>query len=284
MDQVDLSLAGQVSPARRWYVGPNGHSFSVFRGPTTFMMGSPTNELSREEDEALHDEHLEHSFAISIEEVTISQFLKFRDKVFNRRFSVTDDCPGNNISWFEAAAYCRWLSEQGGVAEDQMCYPSMSEIRPGMTIPRHWQERTGYRLPTEAEWEYACRGGVNASRFCGEGQELLPHYARFLKNSDNHTQPVGQLKPNNFGLFDTLGNVTEWCQDAIVPYPRTAVASSAKATSQSDLTVAAISMRVIRGGNFGDADQNIRSARRHANSVQDQWASIGFRIARTLPQ
>ena len=283
LDQVDLSLAGKASAARRWYVGSNGHSFTAFRGPKTFMMGSPANELSREQDEAQHEERLEHSFAISIEEVTIAQFLQFRDKIFNRRFSVTDDCPGNNISWFEATAYCRWLSEQDGVAEDQMCYPPTSKIGPGMAIPSNWRERTGYRLPTEAEWEYACRGGGSASRFCGEGQELLPHYARFLRNSDNHTQPVGQLKPNNFGLFDALGNVSEWCQDALVPYPPTPVASLAKATPQPDLTVAAIAMRAIRGGNFGDADQNIRSARRHANSVQDQWASIGFRVARTMP-
>ena len=87
-----------------------------------------------------------------------------------------------------------------------------------MTVPGNWHERTGYRLPTEAEWEYACRGGVSASRCCGEGETLLPRYAWFLKNSDNQAQPVGQLKPNNFGIFDALGNVAERCQDEMAPY------------------------------------------------------------------
>lgn len=283
VEEVDHSLAGKMSSARRWYVGPNGHSFSIFRGPTTFNMGSPANELSREEDEALHEETLEHNFAISIEEVTIAQFLKFRNKIFNRRFSATDDCPANNVSWFEAAAYCRWLSEQEGLPEDQMCFPPTSEIQPGLTIPGNWRERTSYRLPTEAEWEYACRGGVRASRFCGEGESLILQYARFLKNSDNHARPVGQLKPNNFGLFDALGNVSERCHDALAPYPRNGASDPRKRPAQADLAIEATAMRAIRGGNFGDVDQNIRSARRHANPVQDQWASIGFRVARTLP-
>ena len=283
LEQVDRSLVGEASTARRWYVGPNSHTFSVCRGPTTFTMGSPANELSREEDEARHEERLEHSFAISIEEITIAQFLEFRDKVFNRRFCPTDDCPANNISWFEAAMYCRWLSEREGLTEDEMCYPRVSEIGPGMTYPANWRERTGYRLPVEAEWEYACRSGTTASRFCGEGVGLLPHYAWFLNNSENHAHPVGRLKPNNFGLFDALGNVAERCQDAMAPYPSDAAADPDQATAQSDPTVDANAMRAIRGGNFGDMDQNIRSARRHANSVRDQWALMGFRVARTLP-
>jgi formylglycine-generating enzyme required for sulfatase activity len=224
----------------------------------------------------------EHSFTISIEEVTIAQFLKFRKKDFNRRFSATDDSPANNVSWFEAAAYCRWLSEQAGLAEDQMCYPRASEIGPGMTVPGNWRERTGYRLPTEAEWEYACRGGVSASRNCGEGETLLPRYAWFLKNSDNQAQPVGQLKPNSFGIFDALGNVAERCHDEMVPYRADAV-TGPSTSARPDLVVPATAERALRGGNFGDVDQNIRSARRYANSVQDQWALIGFRVARTLP-
>ncbi|MBA3484000.1 MAG: SUMF1/EgtB/PvdO family nonheme iron enzyme [Pirellulales bacterium] len=283
LEQVDRSLTGHPDPARQWYVGPNGHSFALFRGPRTFSMGSPANEPAREEDEARHEEQLEESYAISIEEVTIAQFSQFQDKFFNRRFSATEDSPANNVSWFEAAAYCRWLSEQEGLPEDQMCFPLASEIGPGMKMPVNWLQRSGYRLPTEAEWEYACRGGVSASRFFGEGNELISRYARFIENSDNHAQSVGQLKPNNFGLFDALGNVAERCQDAMVQYPRDAVGGPAMSSAPSNLTVNASAMRALRGGNFGDVDQNIRSARRYAASVQDQWASIGFRVARTLP-
>ena len=164
-----------------------------------------------------------------------------------------------------------------------MCYPPVAEVGPGMRLPANWIERTGYRLPTEAEWEYACRGGVSASRFCGEGQELLTRYAWFIKNSDDHAWPVGQLKPNNFGLFDVLGNVTERCQDAMETYPVGATATALIATP-SEMTVGATAVRAFRGGNFGDAEHNLRSARRNVNGVQDQWALIGFRPARTLPK
>ena len=137
-----------------------------------------------------------------------------------------------------------------------------AEIAPGMKMPENWLERTGYRLPTEAEWEYACRGGVSASRYCGEGELLRSHYAWFLQNSDNRAWPVGQLKPNNFGLFDMLGNVAERCQDAMAKYPVNSAAAASDLSAEPQLSIDAADMRAFRGGNFGDIDSNIPSARR----------------------
>jgi formylglycine-generating enzyme required for sulfatase activity len=156
-----------------------------------------------------------------------------------------------------------------------MCYPSFAEIKPGMKMPSDWKNRTGYRLPTEAEWEYACRSGVSASRFWGEGATLSLEYAWFLQNSSNRAHPVGQLKPNNFGLFDMLGNVAERCHDIYGPY-------AADAAGASDLAINESPGRVMRGGNFGDIDANIRSARRYANGPLEQWALLGFRPVRTV--
>jgi formylglycine-generating enzyme required for sulfatase activity len=123
---------------------------------------------------------------------------------------------------------------------------------------------------------------VAASRFCGPGDELLSRYAWYLKNSDNRAWPVGLLKPNSFGLFDVLGNVGERCQDSMASYTEEAKHSAADESKQEQLAVNADSLRAIRGGNFDHGEENLRSARRNANAAGDQWAIVGFRIARTL--
>jgi formylglycine-generating enzyme required for sulfatase activity len=227
---------------------------------------------------------LPRRFAIASTEVTVAQFLKFREKEFLRRYSPGDDCPASSISWYEAAAYCRWLSEQDDVPEDQMCYPPVAEIKAGMLLPTDWHERTGYRLPLEAEWELACRAGVPFSRYCGEGAAMPLQSMWFLKNSDNHTHPVGTLKPNPWGLFDMLGNVAERCHGAYEPYPAAGEVAIVGTTAASDLRIDDEPIRVFRGGNFGDIDANLRAARRAANLPADQWALVGFRPVRTLPQ
>ena len=118
------------------------------------------------------------------------------------------------MTWFAAAQYCRWLSEQEGIPEDQRCYPPIDEIKDGMGLPDGFLSRTGYRLPTEAEWEYACRAGAVTSRPYGGGDDLLDHYAWYDRNARGRAGRVGSLKPNDLGMFDMLGNAWEWCHDA----------------------------------------------------------------------
>ena len=119
------------------------------------------------------------------------------------------------VSWYGAAAYCNWLSEQEGLPKDQWCYLPNEDgaYAEGMTIPADVLQRTGYRLPTEAEWEYACRAGAITSRYYGVSTDLLGKYAWYQANSQEHAWPCGSLLPNDLGLFDMLGNVFEWVQD-----------------------------------------------------------------------
>ncbi len=114
-----------------------------------------------------------------------------------------------------AAAFCNWLSEQEGLPKDQWCYlpAENGQYTTGMTIPADVLQRTGYRLPTEAEWEYACRSGTVTSRYHGLSLDLLAGYARYQVNSKEHAWTCGSLRPNDLGLFDMLGNVYEWVQD-----------------------------------------------------------------------
>jgi formylglycine-generating enzyme required for sulfatase activity len=166
------------------------------------------------------------------------------------------------LTWYEAAKYCRWLSEQEGIPEDQMCYPPMDQIKEGMKPPENYQARTGYRLPTQAEWEYACRARASTRRFYGDAEGPLPHYAWFIANSAGRAQPVGRLMPNDFGLFDVLGNAWEWCEDS--PDPRDPAA------------------RVLRGGSFALSASRERGSMAYPVRADQRIPHTGFRVARTV--
>src|SRR5207253_280358 len=112
-------------------------------------------------------------------------------------------CPMLNISWYRAALYCRWLSEQEGVPEEEQCFPSLKEIENSMTagtplqLPANYLQRAGYRLLTDMEWEYACRAGSTSPRFYGHDPDLLDRFAWLINNADERSWPVGRLKPND---------------------------------------------------------------------------------------
>ena len=226
---VNRQLASAKAEGKRqWYVNGQGQTMVTISGPVEFVMGAPVDEPAHhhQPDYAPHRQRIDHAFAISAKEVTVAQFTRFMPDVNHIQAyrSPEPDCPVMGIPWYGAAYYCNWLSSQEGIPEDQWCYePNPADVYAnGMKLADGWWKRTGYRLPSEAEWEYACRSGAATARYYGRAEELLGKYAWYGATTNfERAWPVGSLKPNDFGLFDMLGNAAECCQERyVVDYAR----------------------------------------------------------------
>ncbi|MCE9604123.1 MAG: SUMF1/EgtB/PvdO family nonheme iron enzyme [Planctomycetia bacterium] len=174
---------------------------------------------------------------------TITDFQK-QKSWRNSGHAVTDDSPVSQISWNDAVAYCQWLSTQ---------------------------EKATYRLPTEAEWEYACRAGTTTLYSFGDDVTLLDRYGWYQKNSGNKPHPVGEKLPNGFGLFDMHGNLQEWCGDLYNEkwYEKTSTNSPSGPTTGFQ--------RVLRGGIWGYFACATRSASRFFIRPSGRSGNYGFR-------
>jgi eukaryotic-like serine/threonine-protein kinase len=268
--RLDTELRSASSQGKRnWFVNSQGQTFIVVNGPVEVLMlfGTQPKKVS-----------LTYRFAVAAHEVTVAEFQRFRSNhSHDAGYAPQPHCPVNMVTWYDAVAYCNWLSQQEGITNDQWCYEpnDKGEYSEGMKISADFLERTGYRLPTEAEWEYACRAGTTTSYSFGEPLELLDRYAWYNANSRDRTWPVGLLRPNALGLFDMHGNVWEWCHDLF----------DSKNNDAVEAMVENRESRAERGGAWYLEPIFVRSAfRGDGASVPIHLnAASGFRPARTYP-
>jgi formylglycine-generating enzyme required for sulfatase activity len=140
----------------------------------------------------------------------------------------------------------------------------------------------GYRLPTEAEWEYACRAGAVTSRYYGETEELLPWYGWYAKNSGERSWPVGRKKPNDLRLFDMHSNADTWCQESFHGDYPAAKEGERIDDNEGGLIINSAVGRVLRGGSFLSLAVSVRSANRFWMVPSLRNNDVGFRPARTF--
>jgi formylglycine-generating enzyme required for sulfatase activity len=151
-----------------------------------------------------------------------------------------------------------------------------------MTVPADVLRRTGYRLPTEAEWEYACRAGATTSRYYGRSLDLLGRYSWYTTNSGAHARTCGGLLPSDLGGFDMLGNALEWTQDRYEEYRGTDGKSAEDDITKSEHIIDEYH-RILRGGAFANPPAGVRSAVRDWYAPSYRNTNIGFRPSRTYP-
>ena len=204
-----------------------------------FVMGSPIDEGGRQGDEIQHTVKLTRPFWIGATEVTQAQWKAVMG--VNRSNFEGDDLPAEKLSWKETEVFCKKLSEKEGMR---------------------------YRLPTEAEWEYACRAGA-AGAFSGTGN--IDDMGWYASNSESRTHPVGTKQPNGWGVYDMHGNVSEWCSDIYgADYPQWPVTDPAGAADGK--------YRVIRGGSWNYFAGGCRCAARSSAPASYQFRHTGFRV------
>jgi len=226
----------------------------VYIPPGTFMMGSPENELERRSNETHHKVTLTKGFYMQITEVTQGQWKNIMGNNPAYFKNCGDDCPVEMVYWDDTQAFILKLNEKEG--------------------------KIKYRLPTEAEWEYAARGGTTTPYYWGNSADCTKaNYGNGSSSSECKEQNPGKtvkvaiFNPNSWGLYDMSGNVYEWVQDWYGDYPSGVVTDPTGTNTGSH--------RVLRGGGWNSYVYNCRSAYRNGHTPDNRHDYLGFRLVRS---
>ncbi len=231
----------------------------------TFLMGSNDGA---DNEKPVHEVKVS-SFWLSIYQITQAEWRKVIDS--NPSYFKGDDLPVDTVSWFDAVEYCNRRSLKEGL---KACYSIMKRgLFRQVEVSCDWSAN-GYRLPTEAEWEFAARGGTQSKGYVYAGSNDLKSVGWYRDNSGNKTHPVGTKAPSELGLYDLSGNVWEWCWDW-GGYNKKIQGSDPKGADSG-------SNRVLRGGSWYFNDFLCRVAYRSNSGPGGRGSSVGFRVARAV--
>ena len=255
---------------------PTPSANDVFAKPGAFMMGSPSGEAGRNSNETRHGVTLTQGFYMWRHEVTQEEFESLMGYSPSHFSSCGKDCPVENVSWHEAVAFCNTLSKREGLTECFDCRGSRSAVTCSLKSAftgnggKDYYKCPGYRLPTEAEWEYAARAGSAGATYGG-----LDEIAWHDGNSERKPHAVGGKKANAWGLYDMIGNVWEWTFDWYGSFPRGSTTDPVGPPSGSN--------RVFRGGGWYNFAGYCRAAIRVGDRPSFRGNYLGFRPSRSGP-
>jgi formylglycine-generating enzyme required for sulfatase activity len=240
-------LAGSVVPDRtqndkpKHFTNSLGMKF-VWLPPGTFLMGSRKEEEGRDKLDMQRRVTLTKGFYIAVTTVTQDQWQALMGNNPSH-FKGEKNLPVETVSWEDCQAFVRKMRTE-----------------------------EGYRLPTDAEWEYACRAGSKGAFCYGDDPNLLGQYAWYNENAGRTTHPVGEKKPNEWGLYDMHGNVMQWCQDWYSGLPQKGLVDPEGPQNGQ--------RRVVRGGCFAHQPSRMRSAIRAGSEPIQRSEGTGFRVVR----